>query len=202
MTKKRGRQINIKINLTNRWLYTLIAIGILAIISVGVYAIDTSQAWHPTDQIEGLGTLATKDSVSWTEISNRPAGLDDGDDVGGGLWQTSGDNIYYNDGNIGIGTTTPEAKLDISGDIIITGKIKIVNRYSYKYDWNGRRDGHTSPRCACDTSDYQDCSYDQTYYTNIDYGSACYDWLDIKYAYNTQYRFPVTYGPYVIKTLG
>jgi len=37
--KKRGREINIKINLTNRWLYTLIAIGILAIIGVGVYAL-------------------------------------------------------------------------------------------------------------------------------------------------------------------
>ena len=32
------RELTIKINLTNRWLYTLIAIGILAIIGVGVYA--------------------------------------------------------------------------------------------------------------------------------------------------------------------
>ena len=50
--KKRGREINInlKINLTNRWLYSLIAIGILAIIGVGVYAYNSglspSVMWH------------------------------------------------------------------------------------------------------------------------------------------------------------
>ena len=37
--KKRGKGLSIKINLTNRWLYSLIAIGILAIIGVGVYAL-------------------------------------------------------------------------------------------------------------------------------------------------------------------
>ena len=40
MTKKRGLQI--KINLTNRWLYALITIGILMVVGVGVYAYGTS----------------------------------------------------------------------------------------------------------------------------------------------------------------
>ena len=43
--KKRG--LSIKINLTNRWLYTLIAIGILAIIGVGVYALTPGVAPNP-----------------------------------------------------------------------------------------------------------------------------------------------------------
>ena len=47
MVKKEGRQIIIKINLTNRWLYTLITIGILAIVGVGVYA------W--ADPVTGVG---------------------------------------------------------------------------------------------------------------------------------------------------
>lgn len=228
MVKKRGLKINIKINLTNRWLYTFMAIGILAIISVGVYAYGTSNPstfGHSSGEIDididGDGTMdkTLQEAIDAGDFGGSADTRCDVSDVcsqvcigevcelswpsgGSSLWQTSGDDIYYNSGNIGIGVTTPGAKLDVNGDIIITGKIKIVNRYSYKYDWNGRRDGHTSPRCACDTSDYQDCSYDQTYYTNTDYGSACYDWVDIKYAYNTQYRFPVTYGPYVVKTYG
>jgi hypothetical protein len=35
---KEGKKVTIKINFTNRWLYTFILIGILVIISAGVYA--------------------------------------------------------------------------------------------------------------------------------------------------------------------
>lgn len=44
--------VKLVINLSNRWLYTFIAIGILAVIGVSVYAVDTSKAWHPADQID------------------------------------------------------------------------------------------------------------------------------------------------------
>jgi uncharacterized delta-60 repeat protein len=33
------------------------------------------------------------------------------------LWQKSGNNIVYNAGNVGIGTTAPDVKLDVAGDI-------------------------------------------------------------------------------------
>lgn len=83
MNKKRG--ITLKINLTNRWLYTLIVIGILTIIGVSVYATtDTSKGWHPSSQIEGLGSLATKNSVDLSDIQ----ACDPGEilQVSGGSW--------------------------------------------------------------------------------------------------------------------
>ena len=38
---------------------------------------------------------------------------------GSGYWQQSGGSIYYNGGNVGIGTATPGAKLDVSGQVKI-----------------------------------------------------------------------------------
>ncbi len=45
-----------------------------------------------------------------------------------GLWTKSGDNIYPKDGtdiNVGIGTATPEAKLNVKGDVRIQGRCGI-----------------------------------------------------------------------------
>jgi hypothetical protein len=41
--------------------------------------------------------------ASWAAFAQRP-------------WQTSGSNIFYNDGNVGIGTSTPHARLSLGGD--------------------------------------------------------------------------------------
>jgi hypothetical protein len=49
------RNLDIHIHLTNRWLYTLIAIGILAIVSIGVYAYGTS---NPSTFGHSVGELA------------------------------------------------------------------------------------------------------------------------------------------------
>jgi hypothetical protein len=43
----------------------------------------------------------------------------------GSQWTTSGSNIYYNvtNGNVGIGTATPQFELDVSGNINLTGNL-------------------------------------------------------------------------------
>ena len=40
-------------------------------------------------------------------------------------WVLTGNDVYNNTGKVGIGTTTPSAKLDVTGDVNVTGKINL-----------------------------------------------------------------------------
>lgn len=64
------------------------------------------------------------EGVDWT-ISQAPAVIhaDNYTDTNTDLWSLSGSAIYYNDGNVGIGTTTPSVPLEVSGAFIATGSI-------------------------------------------------------------------------------
>lgn len=50
--------------------------------------------------------------VSPTLYAKKPIGRDS-------VWSTFGTDIYYNDGNVGIGTTNPVSELDVNGEVVI-----------------------------------------------------------------------------------
>ncbi|MEW6599370.1 MAG: hypothetical protein AB1499_00215 [Nitrospirota bacterium] len=66
---------------------------------------------------------SVKDGVDWSELTGIPAGFADNIDNTGGseVWSQSGLDIYYNSGNVGIGTSAPAGKLDVNGDLCLNG---------------------------------------------------------------------------------
>jgi hypothetical protein len=72
----------------------------------------------------GIGTIAPAYKLDVNGEINATGLRINGTPIGSGSsqWTTSGQNVYYNSGNIGIGTTSPNtAKLVISGNIAAEG---------------------------------------------------------------------------------
>jgi len=70
MNKKRGRKI--QINFTNRWLYTFIAIGILAAVGIGVYAYGTSNPpvfGHSMGELAAPSGCVSNQVLQWSGTS-------------------------------------------------------------------------------------------------------------------------------------
>jgi hypothetical protein len=40
-------------------------------------------------------------------------------------WTTNSTNIYFNTGNVGVGTTTPADKISVAGNIAVTGRVRL-----------------------------------------------------------------------------
>jgi len=77
MKRKRGfNGIQVTFKFSHRVMYTLIALTLILIVGVGVYAI-VQNPGHAVAEIDGLGTLATQSSIAWSDISSGiPTNLD------------------------------------------------------------------------------------------------------------------------------
>ena len=58
-------------------------------------------------------------------LTGKPGTKGDKGDTGDAFWSESGTDISYSAGNVGVGTASPSAKLDIQGDIKISGQAAI-----------------------------------------------------------------------------
>lgn len=51
----------------------------------------------------------------------------------GGQWTTSGSNIHYTNGNVGLGITNPTFRLHVGGDAKVTGSLTVDGNIAAKY---------------------------------------------------------------------
>jgi len=119
--KKRGRFV--QINISNRFIYTFIILGILTIVGVGVYALTPGGNPSGTPSQNPGHLISTMDPPSPC-TANQFLQFDGTDWKCASQWTTSGNNMYSsNTGNVGIGTTNPTHKLEVVGNIKATGII-------------------------------------------------------------------------------
>lgn len=68
----------------------------------------------------GYLTDAPSDGTTYGRLNGAWAAISSGSSS---LWTESGSDIYYDSGNVGIGTTTPSEKLDVQGNTVLGGDV-------------------------------------------------------------------------------
>jgi hypothetical protein len=80
----------------------------------------------------GVGTQTPSEKLEVNGNVKAASFIGDGSQLtgitgtGSSQWTTNGSNIYYNTGNIGIGTTTPQYTLDVNGTVTVNNHFRVV----------------------------------------------------------------------------
>ena len=157
---------------------------------VGYLAVGTSTAPEYPLDVAGvlrIGSFSTAPAgadgaLYYDTTENKFKGYQGGSwsDLGGSsLWTQSGDDIYYDSGKVGIGTSTPSEELDVSGDIQASGQLKstvaagtaplVVSSDTKVTNLNADKlDGY-------DAADLQASSFPYYYLTSDSYNGAAAD---------------------------